>query len=117
MTVVRELSRTLWGECMEACYLCKAPARLQRSHFVPSFVGKWLKDNSVTGFIRHGNNQNLRQQGLPKQPLRCSSCEGRFSSLRTGLLVISSTLMCNRYWTIGGHEREYSAQYPTTNGY
>jgi hypothetical protein len=64
---------------MKACYLCKEPAQLQRSHIVPSFVGKWLKDTSVTGFLRHGIDQSLRQQDIPKQPLLRSSCEFRFS--------------------------------------
>jgi hypothetical protein len=101
---------------MEACYLCKEPARLQRSHIVPSFVGKWLKDTSVTGFLRHEINQSLRQQDIPKQALLCSSCECRFSNFEDRLLVISSTPMRNRNWTIGGYEREYCAQYLTMNG-
>ena len=92
---------------MKACYLCKEPAQLQRSHIVPSFVGKWLKDTSVTGFLRHGIDQSLRQQDIPKQPLLRSSCCAavvNFASqcLRTDLLVISSTPMRNRNWRIGG---------------
>lgn len=57
------------------CYLCKKEAILQESHLIPSFVGKWLKKTSITGYFRQSINPNLRKQDLLKQHLLCKDCE------------------------------------------
>ncbi len=64
---------------MPTCALCNQTAQLRVSHIVPSFVGKWLKQTSVTGFIRQLDNPNLRKQDIHKEPLLCEQCEGAFS--------------------------------------
>ena len=44
------------------CALCLKEKTLCDSHIIPSFVYKWLKDTSATGYLRNGNSPNLRQQ-------------------------------------------------------
>ena len=57
------------------CALCHTDSHLIESHIVPSFVFKWLRENSATGFMRMKTNPNLRIQDGFKIPLLCSSCE------------------------------------------
>lgn len=58
------------------CQLCgKKVSKLTKSHIIPSFVGKWLKETSVTGYLRQRENANVRIQDLVKQKLLCSDCE------------------------------------------
>lgn len=57
------------------CRLCKQPSQLQLSHIIPSFVFKWLKDSSVTGFLRFGGKPDKRAQDGHKEYLFCNSCE------------------------------------------
>lgn len=64
---------------MSKCFLCNQNADLQKSHIIPSFVGKWLKDTSVTGYLRQAVNANLRRQDLLKEQLLCKKCELQFS--------------------------------------
>lgn len=61
------------------CALCEKSAVLKKSHIVPSFVGKWLKDTSPTGFVRQVVNPNKRIQDVTKQELLCGDCENLFS--------------------------------------
>lgn len=61
------------------CRLCDNERELRESHIIPSFVFKWLKESSGTGFIRFGHNPNLRIQDGPKHYLLCDVCEGLFS--------------------------------------
>jgi len=37
------------------CKLCGNNDVLKESHFIPKFVGKWIKKTSVTGYIREKN--------------------------------------------------------------
>ena len=57
------------------CALCLQPKRLMKSHIVPSFVGKYLKDTSATGYLRGAIERNLRRQDLMTEPLFCQQCE------------------------------------------
>jgi hypothetical protein len=46
-------------------------------------VFAWLKESSSTGFIRFGENPNIRQQDGLKVPFLCGACEGRFNRWET----------------------------------
>jgi hypothetical protein len=61
------------------CALCKQERQLQNSHIVPSFFGAYLKKTSATGYLRSGENPNLRLQDLPKEKMLCGGCEGRLA--------------------------------------
>ena len=65
------------------CKLCEADGELRESHILPSFVYRWLKSSSGTGFIRFGENPNLRSQDGFKTYLLCGECEGLFNSWET----------------------------------
>jgi hypothetical protein len=67
------------GEIIGKCELCLKEKELQGSHILPSFTNKWLKDNSLTKYLRSAGNPNLRKQDLIKAPLLCTDCEGRLS--------------------------------------
>lgn len=60
------------------CRLCRKSKILRKSHIIPSFVFKWLKDTSATGFFRPGINPNKRTQDGAKQYLLCDDCEQLF---------------------------------------
>jgi hypothetical protein len=51
---------------------------------VPKFVIKYLKDTSVTGYVRQGVKVNVRKQDFPKTKLLCTKCEGLFSKREKG---------------------------------
>lgn len=61
------------------CELCKNEGELQLSHFIPSFMGKWHKKTSITGYLRNNLNISLRQQDLHKEYLLCGKCESVLS--------------------------------------
>lgn len=65
------------------CALCKKHKSLKRSHIIPKFVSKWLKETSATGFLRGVKKPEKRIQDLPKLPLLCGDCEQRFSKLES----------------------------------
>ena len=66
----------------ETCALCRRSGDLQASHIIPKFVGKWLKDTSVTGTLAQTDGNNVEHtQDLPTYRMLCSDCEQRFSSL------------------------------------
>jgi hypothetical protein len=65
------------------CRLCNIEADLQVSHFIPKFVGKWVKKTSITGYIREHNDVSKRTQDIAKEPWLCSKCEGVFSAWET----------------------------------
>ena len=56
---------------------------LKKSHIIPKFVSKWLKETSATGFLRGVKKPEKRMQDLPKLPLLCGDCEQRFSKLES----------------------------------
>ncbi|MEW9678757.1 hypothetical protein [Pseudomonas sp. TE50-2] len=61
------------------CKLCLTHGELKLSHFIPKFVGKWVKETSATGFIRKNTNVNKRAQDIEKEYWLCGSCEQLFS--------------------------------------
>lgn len=62
------------------CRLCGSDAELQRSHIIPAFVFRWLRESSATGHIRLGDEPNRRvQDGLWRRWL-CSPCENLLCS-------------------------------------
>ncbi|TGM85589.1 hypothetical protein [Leptospira licerasiae] len=61
------------------CRLCLSETDLRKSHIIPAFVIRWLKDTSATGFLRKGTAPNLRVQDGLTNKLLCSACENLFS--------------------------------------
>ncbi|UWF46922.1 hypothetical protein NYP20_16355 [Pseudomonas sp. N3-W] len=61
------------------CKLCGEHRELKLSHFIPKFVGKWVKDSSATGYIRLNQNINKRAQDIAKDYWLCGECEQLFS--------------------------------------
>ena len=65
------------------CKLCGNHSRLVESHFIPKFVGKWVKNTSITGFIRQAHEVHKRAQDTAKEYWLCNECEGIFSAWET----------------------------------
>ncbi len=65
------------------CRLCGQERDLQESHVIPSFVYKWLKETSGTGFLRFGMEPNKRVQDGYKFYWLCKECEGCFNEWET----------------------------------
>lgn len=65
------------------CALCKKYTSLRKSHIIPKFVSKWLKETSATGFLRIAKKPEKRIQDLPTLPLLCGECEQRFSKVES----------------------------------
>lgn len=61
------------------CRLCGENKELRESHIVPSFVFRWLKETSGSGFLRFGATPNRRVQDGYKYYWLCDDCEGLFS--------------------------------------
>jgi hypothetical protein len=61
------------------CALCKQNPQDEDSHIIPSFVVRWLKKTSATGFMRWTEDPNKRAQDGEKYPLLCKQCEDRLS--------------------------------------
>jgi hypothetical protein len=62
------------------CKLCKAESPLKESHFIPKFVGRWVKKTGVTGYIRDKQEVHKRAQDIAKEYWLCGNCEGIFSN-------------------------------------
>ena len=71
------------SRCMPTCSLCLQERELEGSHVIPRFIGKWIKQTSVTGFLTSAEKPLERLQDLPSLPLLCSECEEKFSGLET----------------------------------
>jgi hypothetical protein len=67
------------GSKLGTCGLCEREAELCDSHVLPSFVFKWLKDTSATGYLRFADTPNRRVQDGLKRKWLCKSCEQLFS--------------------------------------
>jgi hypothetical protein len=65
------------------CKLCQEEGELQESHILPSFVYKWLKETSATGFMRFGQAPNKRTQDGYKERWLCRECEQRLNVWET----------------------------------
>lgn len=61
------------------CRLCGKSDDLKESHFIPKFVGKWIKSTSITGYIRQSSEPHKRAQDLAKEYWLCGCCEQLFS--------------------------------------
>lgn len=57
------------------CRLCNKSTVLRESHIVPKFVFKWIKQTSVTGYMRQGYQINRRVQDGLKEYMLCNDCE------------------------------------------
>lgn len=68
---------------MNKCQLCKKNRDLCDSHIIPSFVYKWIKNTSATGYLRFIKNFNLRVQDGRTVKLLCEDCEGIFNIIET----------------------------------
>ena len=65
---------------MNKCRLCHEEKKLEESHIIPKFIGKWLKKTSVTGYLRFNETPNVRRQDLIKIHLLCKTCEDILSA-------------------------------------
>lgn len=61
------------------CKLCDRDRELKESHFIPKFVGKWVKKTSITGYLREKNELSKRAQDTAKEYWLCDDCEQLFS--------------------------------------
>lgn len=59
------------------CRLCGMEKPLRKSHIIPGFIFDWLKESSVTGYLRFGETPNKRVQDGYKRTLLCDDCEQR----------------------------------------
>jgi len=57
------------------CKLCSKEKPLELSHIIPSFIYKWLKNTSATGYFRDYESPNVRRQDGIKIKLLCGECE------------------------------------------
>ena len=65
------------------CKLCGSSAPLMNSHLIPKFVGHWMKETSITPYLRFAGNMDARRQDLFTMELLCDDCENRFSAWET----------------------------------
>ena len=65
------------------CKLCGKEAELEVSHFIPKFIGRWLKKTSITGYLRESNEVDKRAQDIAKEYWLCGNCEDIFSKWET----------------------------------
>ncbi|MFA5750112.1 MAG: hypothetical protein WC895_02735 [Candidatus Shapirobacteria bacterium] len=64
---------------MSKCRLCGLEKPLRKSHIIPKFVSQYIKENSLTGYLRQSGNINQRVQDGLKVSLLCQDCELKFS--------------------------------------
>lgn len=69
------------------CRLCEQQTKLKESHFIPKFVGKWLKKTLITGFFREHNELEKRAQDTAKEYWLCGQCEGLLSNWERGMAL------------------------------
>jgi hypothetical protein len=62
------------------CKLCGSNLSIERSHIIPQFIGKWIKETSPLRGLRNADQPNLRRQDTTSMPLLCPSCEQVLSS-------------------------------------
>ncbi len=67
------------------CKLCHLNTELKDSHVIPSFVGRWLKKTSATGYFIAVDTEGAaaRSQDLYKTQLLCNDCEGILNQYET----------------------------------
>jgi hypothetical protein len=74
-----ENNRKILGIPINCCCLCHSTNELKLSHIIPSFVYKWIKETSATGYLRGGKKPEQRLQDGIKSFLLCGDCEQLFS--------------------------------------
>ena len=75
------MSKLIFADAtFDKCALCASSSALQTSHIIPSFVFRWFKDSSATGYMRFGETPNLRVQDGLKCRMLCTHCEQLLSS-------------------------------------
>lgn len=67
----------------ELCALCEQPAVRRESHIWPKFAVQWIKDNSMSTYLRTAGQPNKRKQDGLKPKLLGDCCEGLFSRWET----------------------------------
>lgn len=65
------------------CRLCDEDGILRESHVIPSFIYKWLKKTSGTGFLRFSLELNKRVQDGYKFYWLCDECESCLNDWET----------------------------------
>lgn len=67
------------------CKLCQLNKELKDSHVISSFVGRWLKKTSATGYFIAVDTEGTaeRSQDLYKTQLLCNDCEGILNQFET----------------------------------
>lgn len=65
------------------CKLCGQLSELEMSHFIPKFVGKWIKRTSITSYLRESDKVHKRVQDIAKEYWLCRECENLFSAWET----------------------------------
>jgi hypothetical protein len=80
------------------CRLCFTKTELLESHIIPSFVYKWLKSTSGTGFLRFGMEPNRRAQDGHKRFWLCGVCEARLNYWETKFANTSFIIKRGKYW-------------------
>ncbi|EEG87761.1 hypothetical protein PROPEN_00062 [Proteus penneri ATCC 35198] len=86
------------------CALCDSDnIELQLSHIIPKFVYDWLKETSITPFIRDIKNVNIRHQDGDKQYLLCNVCEKKLAVYENEL----ASYFLKRLQTIGLKKKKY----------
>jgi hypothetical protein len=67
------------GSKVGQCRMCSAQGPLILGHVIPAFVWRWLKDTSATGFLRGGENPDIRVQDGWRRYWFCRRCEDTVS--------------------------------------
>lgn len=65
------------------CKLCEKNSVLLKSHVLPKFAYKWMKETSGSGHIRFGVNPNQRSQDGFKLPWLYEACEIKLNNWET----------------------------------
>lgn len=80
MLILLQLKIEYENHLMNKCRLCNEEKKLEESHIIPKFIGKWLRKTSATGYLRSLDTPNIRRQDLFKTHLLCKSCEDILSN-------------------------------------
>lgn len=77
--IVQAMTSVLPKAMNGICRFHRIEEDLRESHTIPSFVFKWVKDTSATGYLRMLGNPNKRMQDGHKDYLLCDQTEQLFS--------------------------------------
>jgi len=64
---------------MSICFFCGQNETIKKSHVIPKYFFKWLKEYSFTKHIRSAEKDIKRVQDGTYLPLLCHDCEEMFS--------------------------------------